>query len=241
MPGGRSIKASDEVKIKILNNLVDYKICDKKMSITPDDWFDRFFGNFPFGKRGRRSYFDDMFGGFDRMRKEMEREFEESFKDLETKTPKELIREYETPEGGKVREIGPFVYGYSMTIGPDGKPRVKEFGNVKSPLSGSRGFMNTPMISSEREPLSDVSITDKEVKVVIEMPGVPKDKIKLSAYQDKLEITSQDPGRKYHEIVEIPPQADIETIRSSYNNGILEIVFKKKDDRGSKGKEIRIE
>ena len=99
----------------------------KKMSITPDDWFNRFFGNFPFGKRGRRSYFDDMFGGFDRMKKEMEREFEESFKDLETKAPKDLIREYETPEGGKVREIGPFVYGYSMTIGPDGKPRVKEF------------------------------------------------------------------------------------------------------------------
>jgi HSP20 family protein len=158
---------------------------------------------------------------------------------LETKAPKDLIKEYETPEGGKVREIGPFVYGYSMTIGPDGKPRVKEFGNVKSPLS--RGFMKTPMISSEREPLSDVSITDKEVKVVIEMPGVPKDKIKLNAYQDKLEIISQDPERKYHEIVEIPPQADIETIRSSYNNGILEILFKKKDDKGSKGKEIKIE
>jgi HSP20 family protein len=241
LPCGRSIEESGEVRVKILNNLVDHKICDKKMSITPDDWFDRFFGNFPFGKRGRRSYFDDMFGGFDQMRKEMEREFEESFKDLETKAPKDLIREHETPEGGKVREIGPFVYGYSMTIGPDGKPRVKEFGNVKSPLSGSRGFMKSPMISSEREPLSDVSITDKEVKVVIEMPGVPKDKIKLSAYQDKLEITSQDPERKYHQIVEIPPQADIETIRSSYNNGILEIVFKKKDDRGSKGKEIKIE
>ena len=210
------------------------------MSITPDDWFERFFGN-PFGKRGRRNYFDDMFGGFDQLRKEMEREFEESFKDFETKAPKDLIREYETPEGGKVREIGPFVYGYSMTIGPDGKPRVKEFGNVKSPLSGGRGFMKTPTISSEREPLSDVSITDKEVKVVIEMPGVPKDKIKLIAHQDKLEISSQDPERKYHEVVEIPPQADIETIRSSYNNGILEIVFKKKDDKGSKGKEIKID
>ena len=207
------------------------------MSISPDDWFNSFFGNFPFGKRGRENYFDDMLGGFDQMRREMEKQFEH----LEMKAPKDLIREYETPEGGKVREIGPFVYGYSMTIGPDGKPRVKEFGNVKSPLSGGRGFMRTPMVSSEREPLSDVSITDKEVKVVIEMPGVPKDKIKLSAYQDKLEITSQDPERKYHEIVEIPPQADIETIRSSYNNGILEIVFKKKDDRGSKGKEIRIE
>jgi len=211
------------------------------MSITPDDWFNRFFGNFPFGKRGRGSYFDDMFGGFDQMRREMEQQFEESFKDLETKAPKDLIREYETPEGAKVRELGPFVYGYSMTIGPDGKPRGKEFGNIKSPLGGGRGFMKTPAISSEIEPLSDVSITANEVKVVIEMPGVPKEKIKLSAYQDRLEISSQDPERKYHEIVEIPPEADIETIRSTYNNGILEIVFKKKDEKGSKGKEIKIE
>ena len=56
------------------------------------------------------------------------------------------------------------------------------------------------------------------------MPGVLKIRtIKRSAYRDKLEIISQDPVRKYHEIVEIPPQADIETIRSSYNNGILEM------------------
>jgi len=26
--------------------------------------------------------------------------------------------------------MGPFVYGYSMTMGPDGKPIVREFGNV---------------------------------------------------------------------------------------------------------------
>jgi HSP20 family protein len=141
-----------------------------------------------------------------------------------------LIREYETPEGDKVREVGPFVYGYSMTIGPDGKPRVKEFGNIKS-----------PMISSEREPLSDVSVTDNEVKVTVEMPGVAKEKIKVNANQDQMEIISEDPQRRYHEIVVIPPEADIETVRSSYNNGILELVFKKKEQKGSKGKEIRIE
>src|SRR6476620_3568321 len=204
--------------------------------VDPFDLYNRFFG------KGRRGFgFSDFFKGFDEMRREMESEFEHRFRDIETKAPKDLVREYETPEGAKVREIGPFVYGYSMTIGPDGKPRVKEFGNVKSPLSWGGGFMKTPTISSEREPLSDVSITDKEVKVVIEMPGVPKEKIKLSAYQDRLEITSQDPARKYHQIVEIPPEADIETIKSSYNNGILEIRFNKKDESGSKGKEIKIE
>ena len=49
-----------------------------------------------------------MLGGFDQMRREMEKQFEESFKDLEMKAPKNLIREYETPEGGNVREIGKY-------------------------------------------------------------------------------------------------------------------------------------
>ena len=91
--------------------------------------------------------------------------------------PKELVREYQTSEGSKIREAGSIVYGYSMTIGPDGKPKVREFGNVKSPFS-SRGFFTRPLISSEREPLADVTTNDKEVKVVVEMPGVSKENIK---------------------------------------------------------------
>jgi HSP20 family protein len=89
--------------------------------IEPYDWYRRFFG------RGRGGFFDDMFRGFDQMRREMEREFE----DIEKTVPKDLVREYDTPQGGKVREVGPLVYGYSMTVGADGKPRIKEFGNVK--------------------------------------------------------------------------------------------------------------
>ena len=34
-------------------------------------------------------------------------------REIQSKTLKELVREYETSEGGKVREIGPLVYGYS--------------------------------------------------------------------------------------------------------------------------------
>ena len=172
------------------------------MSITPDDWFGKFW---PFRRIGGPpgiNYFDDMFRGFDDMRREMERQFEESFKDIETTTPKDLIREFETPEGGKVREVGPIVYGYSMTIGPDGIPRVREFGNVKSPMR--RGFFKPSMLSSEREPMSDVTTTDKEVKVVIELPGVSKENIKVNAYDGKVEVTTTDPKRKYHEILEDP-------------------------------------
>lgn len=212
------------------------------MSIEPDDWINRFFGfgGLPSRRRGRSNYFSDMFREFDEMEREIERDFEESFRDVETKAPKDLIREYETPEGGKVREIGPMVYGYSMTIGPDGKPRVKEFGNVKSPMNWDRGFSRSPMISSRREPLSDVSMIDKEVRVVVEMPGIPKENIKINAYEDKVEVTTEG-GKKYRQVINIPPEADIETVKSTYNNGILEIIFKKKEKRASKGKEIKVD
>ena len=208
------------------------------MSITPDDWFNRFW---PFRRRAvgsGRGYFDDMFRGFDEMRREFEREFQESFKDIEKEAPKDLIREYETPEGGKIREVGPIVYGYSMTVGPDGVPRVKEFGNVKSPMG--RGFFGPSMLSAERKPFSDIAATDKEVKVAIELPGVSKENIKINAYDGTVEVTSTDPKRKYYEVLEIPPETDIETAKSNYNNGILEITFKKKEAK-PKGKQIKIE
>ena len=76
-------------------------------------------------------------------------------------------------------------------------------------------FFRTPMISSEREPLSDVTTTDKEVKVVVEMPGVNKQNIKINAYDNSVEITSTDPNRKYHEVIQIPEDTDIETVKSS--------------------------
>ena len=203
--------------------------------IEPFDWYRRFFSGM--GRRGfgGGGFFDDMFRGFDQMRREMEREFE----DIEKRIPKDLVREYTTPEGGKVREAGPFVYGYSMTVGPDGKPRVREFGNIKP----SRGFggMARPEISGELEPLVDMTTTDNEVKVVIEMPGINKNNIRINAYDQTLEVKSDDPKRKYHKAIEVPPETDIETARSTYNNGILEITFKKKDQAKSKGKTIKVE
>ena len=206
--------------------------------IIPYDWYKRFFsGRSAFGGWG----FDDMFREFDEIRKEMNRTFSEQFKNIENRVPKSLIKEYETPEGGKVREVGPIVYGYSMTIGPDGKPNVREFGNIKSPFAGREGFYQQPSLSAEREPLVDISSTDKEVKVVVEMPGIKKENIKINAYENSLEITSTAPERKYHKVIELPTEADIETVKSTYNNGILEVIFNKKKQTKPKGKEIKVE
>jgi len=206
--------------------------------MIPSDWYKRFFsGRSPFGSWN----LNDLFREFDEMRNEIERTFSEPFKNIENRVPKDLVKEYETPEGGKVREVGPIIYGYSMTIGPDGKPDIREFGNVKSPFTGRTGFFQQPSISSEREPLVDISSTDKEVKIVVEMPGIKKENIKINAYENSVEIISDDPQRKYHKVIDLPPEADNETVKSTYNNGILEIVFNKKKQTKPKGKEIKVE
>jgi HSP20 family protein len=213
--------------------------------IEPFDWFNRFFGRGS-GSRRRGGFFGfpDMFRGFDEMRREMERGFEDAFKNMQAQAPKDLVKEYQTPGGGKVREYGPFIYGYSMTVGPDGKPKVREFGNVKSPFSSSKqgSFFTRPLISSEREPLADITTTDKEVKVAVEMPGVSKENIKISIYDNSLEVTTTGTEqRKYHEVIDLPLETEIETATSTYKNGILEIVLKKKEQSKPKGRQINIE
>jgi len=187
--------------------------------------------------------FEDMLRDFDEMRNEMSRVFSESFKNMENRIPKDLVKEYETSEGEKVREVGPIVYGYSLTIGPDGKPKIREFGNVKSPFSGGgdNRFFEQVSLSAEREPLIDVSATDKDVKIVAEMPGINKQNIRIEAYDNYVEIKSDDPNRKYHKTVEVQDDIDLESARSNYNNGILEIIFKKKEKQKPKGRQINIE
>ena len=216
---------------------------------NPYDFFRRFLsssrGNIERAEGGGARQGDwtrrDFFREFEDMQREMERMFEAQLGDIQSKAPKELVREYQTPDGEKVREVGPIVYGYSMTIGPDGKPHVREFGNVRS-LGGAGAGGVKPQISAEREPLADVNTTDNEVKVILEMPGIKKEDIKINAYESKVEVKTEDRSqRKYQKTLDLPKEADIETAKSVYNNGILEVTFDKKKETKPKGKEIKIE
>lgn len=201
------------------------------MSIEPFDWFNRFFGSRPFGRR------NSLFEGFDEMRREMEREFEANLREIENKAPKDLIKEYVTEDGAKVREIGPLVYGSTTTIGPDGKPIVREFGNVRPHMRAGAA----PNILTERQPLSEISSTDKEVKITVELPGVSKEQIKIDAYENQIEVKTEDPKRKYHEIIDLPAEVDIESVKSTFVNGLLEISLNKKSKSNPKSKSVRVD
>ncbi|HKU83975.1 MAG TPA: archaeal heat shock protein Hsp20 [Candidatus Nitrosocosmicus sp.] len=201
------------------------------MSIEPFDWFNRFFASRPFGRR------NSLFEGFDEMRREMEREFEENLREIENKVPGDLVKEYVIEDGTKVKEIGPLVYGSTTTIGPDGKPIVREFGNVRP----RRGAGVAPSILTERHPLSDVSSTEKEVMVTVELPGVSKEQIKIEANENQVDIKTEGPKRKYHEVIDLPTEVDIESVKSTFTNGLLEITFNKKSKEKTRSKSIRID
>lgn len=169
---------------------------------------------------------------------EMEKEMVESFKDMERMMPKDMIREFRDPNGSVRKEYGPFVYGYSVRIGPDGRPIIREFGNMKPGISGE-GKPHLDL-QDQREPLVDIVDEADRVKVLAELPGVEKEDIKLYATPNTLTINVDTPQKKYFKELELPSEVDETSAKSTYRNGILETILDKKR-QSRKGKEIPIE
>ena len=173
-----------------------------------------------FKRRRRPERKDLFFGDIDRMFHEMEKMMEEDFKNFTENVPKNYVKERKLPDGRTVKELGPFVYGYSMKIGPDGKPEIRQFGNIKKSLKG-------PQVKDEREPLVDIVETDREIRVVAELPGVEKTDIKLHGTEDTLTVSVSTPQTRYYKEVTLPAKVKVKEAKSSYKNGVLEVVFPK--------------
>jgi len=134
----------------------------------------------------------------------------------------------------KMNLKGPFVYGFNMTIGPDGKPKFSKFGNIQ-PRVGEK-----KIVKKYREPLTEVTEEDDNIIVVAEMPGVKKDDIELKSTEDSLTITatSEDNSRRYKKSIDLPTHIDPDHAKARYQNGILEV---KLDKIKSKSKRIDID
>lgn len=183
----------------------------------------------------RRSPFARIFEEMEAMMRELDEMFSRSFEEVERELPKNLIRERRTKDK-IIREFGPIVYGYSITIGPDGKPIIREFGNVRP---GAKPEIVE--LSEAREPLVDVFEEDDSVKVVAEVPGVEKKDINLNATEDKLIISVDTPQRKYYKEVDLPAKVDPNSASASYKNGVLEVVLKKVGKKEGEGVKIKVE
>ena len=81
----------------------------------------------------------------------------------------------------------PVVAGMAMGFGPEGKPRIQFFGDN---LIGPDGF---------RAPIYEQVLDEKEgnLRLLVELPGVEKEDVQISALEDKVTLEAAKGERMY--------------------------------------------
>lgn len=142
--------------------------------------------------------------------------------------------------------IGPYYYGYTMTVGPDGKPIVREYGNVRPGLAGGAdaGGADAGGMPALRDGLqAETIVDDKErvLKLVAEMPGVEKEDVKIVVDGDAVSIDADRGKKSYHAKVPLDQKVDRGTAKATYRNGILELAFRLADPAPPKGTTVEVQ
>lgn len=141
---------------------------------------------------------------------------------------------FEDSNGNQIQTHGPYYYGYQMTIGPDGKPIVKEWGNTRPTTAISE--------SGIRDVYVDETIDEKErvLKLVAEMPGIEKSDIQVSVDDDIVSISAEHGDRKYGTKIPLKYNIDDNSAKAKYTNGVLELTFSLAEEK-PKGKLVSVE
>jgi HSP20 family protein len=150
-----------------------------------------------------------------------------------------LNRMFRTVKEVKPQDVTsfPYYYGYQVTVGPDGKPQVREFGNIRA---SPKGLVEQ---SGVRQPLVDTAINKKDntLTITAEMPGISKQDIKLNISDQYVSIHAEKDDKKYHTDIPLSSELDNASAKAIYTNGILELKIKLKEPPKSKSREVRVE
>lgn len=129
----------------------------------------------------------------------------------------------------------PFVYGFSMRVGPDGKPHIEQFGNT-GPVAPGPG---SPTAEPLREPITDVLEGADSIAITAELPGVEKKDINLHVAEERVTIRVDAP-RKYHKAIALPAKVKPDTAKATYKNGILDVQIERAEKREDPGHKVDI-
>ena len=127
-----------------------------------------------------------------------------------------------------------YVYGFTLRMGPDGKPIVQEFGNTRP----SRA---SPELLGIREPLVDINECADIVAITAELPGVEKEDVGLTVNVDSVVIEASRGGLKYYKEISLNEEVEAEKAAATYKNGILDVQIPKKARRKSTGHRVNVE
>jgi len=160
---------------------------DRASELRPGDW-----------ERG--DLFDDPFFG---TRSDLFRDFDDQFRRMRSYMDAMM----EKAASGELKDAGqggPFVYGWSMRVGPDGVPHVQTFGNVKPPAM--RGGRALPLGEESARTMpqgagSRVRGTGEEEQAggscapeAMTMPGVREPLTDICEGDKEITITAEMPG-----------------------------------------------
>lgn len=147
-----------------------------------------------------------------------------------------MFRTAASLENGMQQNPNTIYYGYQVNVGPDGKPHVREFGNVRPTNRGTFEL-------GSREPYVDTVLDEKEniLKVVAEMPGIQKEDIKLEVTEKLVSINASNKDRNYSTQVPLGVPVEASSAKASYNNGILEVKLKLRETPKPKGVSVKVD
>ncbi len=151
------------------------------------------------------SGFDDWFDDndpFDRIFKDLMKRFRWMFEEFNLEPGKPIIR------------------GFSMTIGPDGRPIIREF----RPSGSRKEYIR---VEGERKAEHEIIDEGGSYLIILDMPGVSKDKINIRISRGSLIVKAED-HKKYYEAIALPRDASDEILEWNYHNGVLTIKISKK-------------
>lgn len=127
----------------------------------------------------------------------------------------------------------PLVYGVSMRVSSDGVPLIQEFGKARpAELADAE--------PSAREPLTDIREGVDRVTVIMELPGVEKKDIKVTAEDRYLDLEVDSSDKRYSKHLDLPCNVLPGSAKANYKNGVLEVVMRRPAPK-RKGKAVRVE
>jgi HSP20 family protein len=142
---------------------------------------------------------------------EVDRYFEDFGKSLE-----EAVRSGFASTGSFSK---PVVTGMAFTMGAGGRPTVAFFGDNPLSRDGRRSPIHEQLIDDEGGTL----------RVLIELPGMDKQDIQVSAVENRLLLQAEHDERRYKAEIGLQREIDAESGTATYSNGLLDIVFKQRD------------
>jgi HSP20 family molecular chaperone IbpA len=161
--------------------------------------------------------------GFGKLTEDFDRVFNDDLNEME------LSESYIRMRRENVRKELVLLHGsYPLNVRPK-KKKNKTRKSVK-PAPVQRGILSRVQ-KERRESFEDVIVSDENIKVVLQLPiNNKRENIQVTAYSDNSITISylNSEGKRSRRTSALPYGIDIETARSTYRNGILEIAFKRK-------------